>query len=259
MTWKTRPRSEFGRLKAIRTGSGPTILLLHGVGLRAEAWNNQIATLEQEYEVIAPDMPGHGDSDPLPTLCTLADYTNRVAEALSGPVVVVGHSMGAMMALDLAIRWPDLVLGVAGLNAIYRRTSEAKQVVRSRADTLMSGNVPDPLIPIGRWFGATASPEADACHHWLTSVNPEGYKSAYSIFAAEDGQADHDLASLPCPALFMTGSEEPNSTPQMSHAMAALAPNGRAITIEGAAHMMPMTHSASVNEALIGFIQECTE
>ena len=63
--------------------------------------------------------------------------------------------------------------------------------------------------------------------------------------------------SLKCPAFFMTGSLEPNSTPAMSQAMAALAPRGRVHVIETAAHMMPMTHHEEVTRALMAFATEC--
>ncbi|MEC7963535.1 MAG: alpha/beta fold hydrolase, partial [Pseudomonadota bacterium] len=77
MTWKTQPRSDFGPLQAItvpasngsssqQNGSaekGPLAILLHGVGLRAEAWAAQIPVLSDlGFDVLAPDMPGHGQS-----------------------------------------------------------------------------------------------------------------------------------------------------------------------------------------------------
>lgn len=45
MTWTTQPRSNFAELQCIERGSGPSIVLIHGVGLRAEAWNAQITSL----------------------------------------------------------------------------------------------------------------------------------------------------------------------------------------------------------------------
>ena len=59
MTWTTRPRSEIGGLAAIQTGTGPDILLLHGVGLRAEAWGAQLDGLAS---VGSPDGAGHARS-----------------------------------------------------------------------------------------------------------------------------------------------------------------------------------------------------
>jgi pimeloyl-ACP methyl ester carboxylesterase len=79
------------------------------------------------------------------------------------------------------------------------------------------------------------------------------------VFANEDGPADTGLATLQCPALFITGADEPNSTPAMSAAMAKLTPNGRAVIVAGAAHMLPMTHAAEVNTALIDFFTECDQ
>lgn len=255
MIWKTRPRSDFGSLQAIRDGAGPVVLLLHGVGLRAEAWGAQIEDLAQDHTVIAPDMVGHGESA-LPSFpAHLSAYVDPVAEAMTEPAVVVGHSMGAMMAADLAARYPQKIRGVAALNAIYRRSDGAKQAVQARAASLDGVSMSDPEPTLIRWFGEAPSPERIACKDWLIRVDPAGYKAAYTVFASEDGASDEALASLSCPALFMTGSGEPNSTPTMSNAMAARAPHGTAITIEGAAHMMPMTHPAAVNAALRDLIQ----
>ncbi|MGI9435395.1 MAG: alpha/beta hydrolase [Geminicoccaceae bacterium] len=253
MTWTIQPRSDFGALAAICSGGGPPMVLLHGVGLRAEAWAAQIESLSSTWSVIAPDLPGHGESPMLPRQPTLSDYVDQVAMAIGEPVCVAGHSMGAMIALDLAIRYPDKVRCVAALNAIYRRTVEAASAVQSRAAGLNGANADDPGATLARWFGDVTSPEALACEAWLAGVSPAGYKAAYSVFAREDGPADAGLTSLQAPALFATGRAEPNSTPAMSHAMAALVPDGHAIILEGAAHMMPMTHPKAVNKMLAAF------
>lgn len=258
MIWKTRPRSDFGALRAICVGTGPAVLLLHGVGLRAEAWGGQIEELAQDHTVIAPDMAGHGESPMLAEPAVLADYVDAVAEAMAGPAVVVGHSMGAMMALDLASRFPNKVRAVAALNAIFRRSSSAKNAVRARAASLDGVTLADPEPALDRWFPQTDSPERDACKNWLRLADPAGYRAAYTVFANEDGPSEQALRSLGCPALFMTGSEEPNSTPAMSAAMAVLAPRAQAEVVQGAAHMMPMTHPAVVNAALRGLIQRST-
>ncbi|MEM6942548.1 MAG: alpha/beta hydrolase [Pseudomonadota bacterium] len=258
MTWTTRPRSDFGALAAIRAGSGSRVILLHGVGLRAEAWGAQIDALATAFEIVAPDMAGHGQSPRLSPPVTLAAYTDTVASAMDAPAIVTGHSMGAMIALDLAIRYPERVTGVAALNAIFRRTSEAAAAVRARADSLDGKTAGDPSGPLERWFGAAPSLAADACREWLTTVDPAGYRDAYAVFAAEDGPSDAALGGLRCPALFLTGGDDPNSTPAMSDAMAVLAPDGQAQTVPGAAHMMPMTHAAEVNDTLRRFFRHCT-
>lgn len=256
MTWTTQPRSEIAGLAAIVAGAGQNVLLIHGVGLQAEAWNSQITALAPTYHVVAVDMPGHGQS-PVPAQpMTLAGYTDAIAQTLDAPAVVIGHSMGAMIALDMAMRHPSRVRGVAALNAIFQRAPEAASAVRARADSLDGTTVANPSAPLERWFGTAPSPEREACESWLTATSPAGYKMAYQVFATSDGPDAEALTKLTCPALFLTGSEEPNSTPEMSRKMAALAPQGRAQIIDDAAHMMPMTHADEVNAELLRFAKE---
>lgn len=258
MTWTTLPRSEVGPLAAHAAGTGPRIVLLHGVGLRAEAWNGQIGALVRAgFKVIAPDMPGHGESPNLPDLRDLRSYADLAAACLDEPAVVVGHSMGAMIALDLVPRYPGRLRGVVALNAVYRRSAAAKERAAARVSALGGVTNPDSSQTLERWFGVAPSPERAACARWLNAVDPAGYKSAYAVFAREDGPPDAALRSLHVPALFMTGDAEPNSTPQMAHDMAALAPDGRAEIVAGAAHMMPMTHADAVSRSLVDFAREC--
>lgn len=256
MIWTTRQRSETAGLAAINRGAGPRVLLLHGVGLRSEAWNPQIDALAQGCHVTALDMPGHGES-PLPLRpMTLRDYSDAILAVLDGPAMIVGHSMGAMIALDLAIRFPDRVRGVAALNAIFERSPKAANAVQTRAASLDGKTVSDPSGTLDRWFGAVSSPERAACCDWLTRVDPAGYKMAYTAFAQGDGPDRGALARLRCPALFMTGAQEPNSTPEMTEKMASLAPQSKAIIVPDAAHMMPMTHAEKVNAALLDLATE---
>lgn len=254
MTWTTRPRSKAGPLSTITMGDGPLVVLIHGVGLRAEAWGVQIDVLSEHGRVLAVDMPGHGQSAPFAQTPELDDFTDRIAQLLDAPAIVIGHSFGAMIALDLAIKHADHVKGVAALNAIYRRDVAAKAAVKARADKLDGKTVADPSATLHRWFGAEPSPERNACESWLRAVNPAGYRDAYRVFARENGPPDESLQALCCPALFLTGAREPNSTADMSQRMADLVPAGRAEIVPEAAHMMPMTHAAQVNAILSDFI-----
>lgn len=256
MMWTTQQRSKIGGLAAITRGTGPNVLLLHGVGLRAEAWSAQFDLLGR---IIAPDMPGHGESAWHGNDLLLEDFVLAalaVLEDLDGTTVVVGHSMGAMLAVELASRAAGMVSAVAALNAVFERSPAAREAVEQRSAELDGKTIPDQTPTLGRWFGSEVSEERDACARWLKDVNPAAYKSAYTAFATSSNPNRGSLARLQCPALFMTGAKEPNSTPAMSKAMAAVAPHGRAIVVEGAAHMMPMTHPREVNAALSALVEE---
>ena len=261
MDWTAQRREMTpGGLARIRAGDGPPVVLIHGVGLRSEAWSAQIRSLSDHYTVFAIDLPGHGESRLVAPQATLADFTDICAAALSGvdaPVCLAGHSMGAMIALDLAARFPARIRCVAALNAIYRRSPEATEAVRARAASLPSAGHADPGPTLARWFGQDVTGEAvRACADWLRSVDPVAYRTAYGVFAHADGPDEAQLKGLTMPALFMTGSNEPNSTPAMSRTMAALAPVGEVHIVEGAAHMMPMTHHDEVTGQLRAFFQK---
>jgi pimeloyl-ACP methyl ester carboxylesterase len=233
-------------------------VLIHGVGLRAEAWNRQIDALSPEFHVTAVDVPGHGESHLSDDNPGLSDYTDGIAAVLDGPALVIGHSMGAMIALDMAVRFPDRVRGVAALNAVFDRSNAASKAVQVRAEGLDGASRADPSEPLDRWFGAVSSPQRDACRKWLCDVDPVTYRAAYRVFARENGPGREELVTLACPALFATGSEEPNSTPAMSREMATLARYGQSAIVNGAAHMMQMTHPDEVNSVLLTFAQNVT-
>jgi pimeloyl-ACP methyl ester carboxylesterase len=101
-------------------GTGPrTILLLHGLGATAAVWNGVRREIEQRAlgRWVAPDLGGHGGS-PWRSHYTVGDHAAEVAELVRGTqdLFVVGHSLGAYVALALASRWFGVeVCGVLGI------------------------------------------------------------------------------------------------------------------------------------------------
>lgn len=244
-----------------------SLVLLHGVGLRLESWLPQIEALSQTYTVIAVDLPGHGGSarlaDPAPRLGAYAEaLRDGLAELCPQPFYLVGHSLGALIAVEMAARWPERLLGLTALSAIFQRSEAARQAVMARAESLQAaaeqGQVADPEVTLQRWFGQAQTPElagwAVACRTWLTQADGQGdalgYAQAYCTFAQQYGPAPDHVAALAMPCLFATGADDPNSTPAMSQALAELAPKGTALVLEGAAHMAQLTHGAALNRAL---------
>lgn len=252
------PRSKAGGIAWREAGKGPPVLLIHGVGLNADAWEPQIVTLSGRHRVIAIDMPGHGESDLLPDGAGLADYVAAVAGLVDAvgvsPLPVVGHSMGAMIALGLALDHPEKVTALVALNAVYCRDPVARAAVEHRADQLTTGVVAVEA-PILRWYPDNPGGYlAQVTAAWLHAVNPAGYAAAYRIFASSDHVHEGRLGTLACRALFMTGVSDPNSTPAMSAQMAREAPFGRTLAVPGARHMMHLTHPAETSNAISAFI-----
>ncbi|MDR6953957.1 flavin reductase (DIM6/NTAB) family NADH-FMN oxidoreductase RutF/pimeloyl-ACP methyl ester carboxylesterase [Ancylobacter sp. 3268] len=255
------------RIRYRREGvaGGVPVVLIHGVGLALEAWEPQVAAFAAHHDVIALDMPGHGGSSLPPDEARLADYSDHVVhllDALALPAaVIVGHSMGALVALEVALTHSSRVLGVAALNAVFCRTPEQRAAVAARAAALaQEGSGASHDAAVARWFGEPVPPEMEATaarvSALLAACDPVGYARTYGLFASSDAAHRERLPSLAVPALFLTADGDPNSTPAMSEAMAALAPRGRAGILAGERHMMNLTAPAEVNRRLLAFLDE---
>lgn len=109
------------RVHGVQTGSGPDLLLLHGVGGSTHCWAPLIERLRVHWRVTALDLPGHGFTDPPPdSRLTPEGMRDDLELALAAfdcePQVLVGHSAGAALAFMLAARRPApsarLLLGI---------------------------------------------------------------------------------------------------------------------------------------------------
>jgi pimeloyl-ACP methyl ester carboxylesterase len=253
MTRKTLRLSDGAQIGYLAAGQGAPLVLLHGVGMCAEAWAPQIECFAKENWVIALDMPGHGQSDLLPGVPELPDYVAWVAQSLQhlgiGSANVAGHSMGALMAAGLAVKRPDLVQRLAVLNGVYCRTEAARTAVQARAAALAMG-ANDIEVPLARWFGPEDQDLRDQVGAWLRAVNLKGYAAAYRAFANGDATYAAGWPDIHCPTLVLTAAGDANSTPEMAQAMAQAAPLGRMIVIDGHRHMVNLTAPDQVNAAM---------
>ncbi|MEX3937670.1 alpha/beta fold hydrolase [Paraburkholderia phymatum] len=252
------PRSDEG---------GETVVLIHGVGMNRSVWAPQIDALTASFQVVVYDMLGHGDSalpTPAPTLDEYAAQLEALLDTMRiGRAHIVGHSMGALVALEFALTHPQRTLSVVALNAVYDRTPAQREAVMTRAATLNDAPADAGVdATLSRWFGdpipVHLTQAAQAVRELLLSVDPVGYARTYRLFASSDDAHVGRLASLAVPSLFLTGECDPNSSPSMSLAMAAAAPFGRAEIIANERHMMNVTDPARVNEKLLAFLAEAS-
>src|ERR1700742_633551 len=130
-------RTIHGYKRAYRiAGSGPAILLIHGIGDNSTTWKAVQAKLAQRFTVIAPDLLGHGQSDKPRADYSVAAYANGMRDLLSvldiERVTIVGHSLGGGVAMQFAYQFPQLVerliLVAAGgvtkdVNVVFRLAS----------------------------------------------------------------------------------------------------------------------------------------
>jgi (E)-2-((N-methylformamido)methylene)succinate hydrolase len=252
----TLPRKKFGDTAYVDVGEGEALVFIHGVGLNADAWTPQIEAFSRMHRVIAIDMLGHGESGLSSVNLKIDAYVEQLLQLFSHLGVsaanIVGHSMGGLVAIGFALAHPARTLRLGVLNSVYQRSAERRAAVEKRAyEITQSGTVGNIEEPLERWFGATAARPGVALDvaRWLRAADSQGYASAYQVFAKSDTAYVGKLKQLSMPSLFATGSDDSNSTPEMAEHMATAA-RGTAVVVQGARHMMNLTHVDQVNSAL---------
>ena len=108
-------------LHAWTAGEGPPLWALHGTGGSGKVWFHQSRRFAERWRVIAPDLPGYGQSGQPASVRSVDDVAGWLARwlpRLSGePAVVMGHSMGGRVALQIALEHPELVRALVLVNA----------------------------------------------------------------------------------------------------------------------------------------------
>lgn len=244
----------------LEQGEGEPLVLIHGVGMQAAAWYPQIEYFSKHYRVISVDMPGHGKSTKLADGAPLKAFVDWAIEFITalnlGAVNLAGHSMGSLITTGVSVTRPDLVKRMAVLNGVYKRTSQARDAVVNRAEELKTGHI-DVETPLQRWFGNSEAEQiaAGKVKSWLENVDLSGYTTAYVAFAHGDQIYADDWSKIQCPALVLTGTDDPNSTAEMAVQMASQARNGTAIVIENERHMVNLTAPDQVNIAMQAWLE----
>ena len=133
-----------------REGEQGTIVLLHGFASQKDLWLSFLRELPEGYQVIAPDLPGHGDSlleqDASYDVRSLAQAVIRGLDALeTGPVHVAGTSLGGAVSLAIAVERPQQVLSVGLFNPAGAPGAETEMIAAAAR-----GDGDNPLIATDR-------------------------------------------------------------------------------------------------------------
>lgn len=235
----------------MRTGGKgePAVLLLHGLGATGAVWNHFAPLLDRR--VLVPDLPGHGPSSPLPhySFDTLAAAVARALPG-KGPLVVAGHSLGGVLALELASGKYDVeVVGVLALGVKVEWTQDElgraatfaarpPRVFETQADADQAYLKVSGLLGI-----APADPAGlrETEGGWRLAMDP----AAFGVGAPDMPAL---LAAARCPVVLAAGENDPMSRPGQ---LGALDPD--AVTLAGLGHNAHVEDPAAVRALLKRF------
>ena len=259
-------------LYAIGLGSGPPLLFLHGVTANCFAWLPVMELLQDSYTVTAVDQRGHGRSGlPRDHRFDAAAYARDTAEAAAGlghgPVVVVGHSLGARNAIAAAARRPDVIAAVVAIEFtpfIERRAFNTLDVLaahglrsfRDHAD--LSGylsrhyrGLPGDAVARRAKHGYVARADGR-----LVPLADADAMRATCAGLRED--LTPDLGRLGVPALLVRGSGSAFVSGRAFRAALGLRPRLRGAVVDGTDHYVPEERPSEVARLIREFMAELT-
>jgi pimeloyl-ACP methyl ester carboxylesterase len=232
-----------------RRGSEPPLVFVHGAGARSAIWTMVMARVARVARGIAIDLPGHGASGTEgaaldgSTNLSLARYRDAVGELCGalclGPSVMVGHSMGALVALEAALAWPDKVRALVLCAAAPRMPvdPELQRLLRDDPEAATMwiadhGLSPSAKPALRRGFlaaGALAAPEVT--------------RADFQIVLATDLSAR--LPAVACPITWLDGADDRI----IRRDPATDVRPGAIVTVPEAGHLLPIEASAAIASA----------
>jgi pimeloyl-ACP methyl ester carboxylesterase len=258
-------------------GSGPAVVLLHGFAETSHMWAPLMPLLATDHTVIAPDLRGAGDSERAAggyDKKTMAkDIRGLVRQlGITGPVQIVGHDIGLMVAYAYAAQFPDDVSRIVLMDAFLPGVGSWQNVwlLRDLWHFHFYGETPEALVK-GReriyldhfWndFAADRTrsvPEADRRFYAAAYARSNGIRAGFEYFKNFEQDAKDFSAfaatKLPMPMLVLTG--EKASGDFLIEQARLVATDVRGVVVKGAGHWLMEEAPEQVIPALVAFLTE---
>ena len=243
----------------------PAVVFMHGVGGSRHGWAAQQAHVAAlGWRSLAWDMPGYGDS-PMFTPYDFAHLAQALWQMLDAAHIdqaaLVGHSMGAMVALQAWTQKPERIRGLllaASSPAFGNSDGEfQKQFLAQRLAPLEAGktmgDIADRLIPSMVAPGCTA-PALTLARQGMAAVAPETYRAALRALVQFEQRAA--LPTLTVPVLCLAAEHDRTAPPAVMEKMAQKIPGARYACLAGAGHLLHCEQPEAFNAELEKFLKE---
>ncbi len=249
----------------VAEGSGPALILIHGVGLDLAMWTPQAAALCARRRVLRYDLIGHGATPSLSQPLLLADFANQLGALLDALALeraaLVGFSMGALVAQAFALAHPARVERLALLACVHARSRSQRAAVRARlAAVEHAGTATTSEAALERWltpaYRRRHAAAAATVRRRLEANDRNAFLAAYRVFAHADAELAPRLGEIVAPTLVVAGEHDSGSTPALARRLAATIPGARLHVLPGVRHLFTLEAAADVNSLLLDFLEQ---
>lgn len=244
-------------------GAERTIVFLHGLLVSSDIWTSQTSLFSRSRRVLAVDWPGHGASPPLSSPVCIGDLSEAVISLLDDLGVrrtaLVGLSLGGIVALDAAFRFPERVESMALVST--PRTAETEAQRARHLETL------DAAVRIGqtailkgialRLFGATTRRERpELVATWLERAARLDLASVRRLSEAALDRREALAFGALSPRTLVVRGDEDNLLPRSdTEALAEGLEEASLVAVRGSGHLVPLEAPGALSDALASFFE----
>jgi pimeloyl-ACP methyl ester carboxylesterase len=252
-------------------GNGPAVVCVHSNASTSSQWRDLMDLLAPRYRVLAPDSYGSGKSPDWPSdrVIQLGDEVDFMAPVLAragSPLVLVGHSYGAAVALMAALRQPTQVRALVLYEPTLFALLDAESPPPNQADGIRQAVADAAAALDGGDADAAARHFID---YWMDegswAATPQARKPAIAASVANVRRWAHALHTEPTPlaafraldmpVLYMIGKRTTASARGVARLLAPALPRAEVVEFDGLGHMGPLTQPKVVNEAIARFLE----
>ena len=242
------------------------VLLLHGIGGARSIWSDEASGTTRAlavagFRAIAVDFPGYGDSAGAPDMDSMVQaLLDVIGHVAAERTVLLGHSMGGMVAQELVARAPQRVQGLvlACTSASFGRADGAWQAefIAQRLAPLDAGlgmrGMAEQLVP-GMVSPAAPAAALEIALEVMARVPEASYRVALRAIASFDRRAA--LARIGVPTLLLAAEHDRTAAPEVMQRMAARIPHSDYLCLSNAGHIANVEAPAAFNAAVLAFLQ----
>lgn len=246
------------------SGEGEALLCIHGLGGTSNTWTPVMGALSG-FRVIRPDLPGSGRSALPDVPLSIAFYVEKMKQLLDDLAVtqvhIVAHSMGTIIAMHLAVQYPEMVKSLALFGPLLSPPDAGRAGIRERSRTATEGGlsamqkIADVIIT-----GAlsaethTSNPAVVALvRECIMRQTPEGYGASCSALAEAQPA---DIRKITVPVMLITGNEDAVGSPEKMHEFAKNLSNCRETVLSDCGHWTTFEKPEECTDRLVHFYQD---
>jgi 3-oxoadipate enol-lactonase len=246
-------------MRVEEAGSGPVVLAIHGLGGGAYFFRGLAERLQPDYRVVSVDLPVHGPDYSMQSW--VADLGTLVTERAFGHVVILGHSMGTILALEAWKTWPDRIramIFVGGLPQvaphIRARLSERVQLLQNVSNLEGWGRRVSPGVFSPSTF--LDRPEVvGAFERLFEGQRVESYVRCCGILLGANAEDAVETVTVPC--LAITGTDDQYARPDAVAEFARRLPSPRVEVIPECGHLPFLEQPDKFAATVMSFLRTC--